>query len=503
MREAAGLLALDALLAGSGAGVLAAVGLRPRGVPGLALALATGWASLGVICSLALVAGLSLETWEVSVFAVATAAAGVFVARARSAPARPVARPLPGSLARAAAIAGATALAVALTVGLLRVATASADTEWDSWAFWTPKTLTLYYEGSPDGFVDFPSPEYPPLAPALDAVALRFAADADPSLLVLQRYLLLAGALLGVGALLRRTIPAALVWPPLAMLALAPAVVRYLDSVLADPAIAMAAALAGVAGAQWLLERQPGLGVLAAIFATAATLVKTDGLLLAYLLVVFLALGGGFRRPRELALLAAAPALALLPWKLWLARHDAPLSSADYDVGRVVDPAYLAERLDRLWFALGEMSAIALSVDLWLLTLPLSVLAALLAAPLRPALALLTLGWPAAAFLGLASVYWISPLPVDWYVDTSAERILLSVIVISASLLPLSLAEIAAANARLPQHQEQEPGGADFEGGPSNVRVGSDHRVAVVEPPDGDRGGTDERLRPPELRHGQ
>jgi hypothetical protein len=502
MREAAGLLALDALLVAAGLGVLAALRLRGRGLPALGLALATGWAGLGVICSLAVVAGLSLEIWQVTLFAGATAALGAFVARRRTAAPPPDAPELAGRLPRAATIAGGAVLAVALAAGLARALTATADTEWDSWAFWTPKTLTLYYEGSAAGFVDLPSAEYPPLAPALDSVTLRFAGDADPSLLVLQRYVVLAAALLGVGALLRRTVPAALVWPPLAMLTLAPAVVRYFDSVLADPAVATMSALAGVAGAVWLLERRPGPALLAALFAAAATLVKTDGLLLAYLLVVFLALGGGFRRPRELALLAAAPAAVLVPWKLWLARHDAPLSSADYDFGRAFDPGYLADRLDRLWFALREMAAIAFSVELWLLVLPLAFAAALLAAPRRPALAALTLGWPVAGFFGLAGVYWISPLPVDWYVDTSARRILLSVIVISASLLPLSLGQLAPAPVRAPEHEDDEGGRAELEHRPGDVRAGPRDRVAVMQPADGDRGRADERLGPPEPRAG-
>jgi hypothetical protein len=502
MRAAVGLLTLDALLLAAGLGVLAAVRLRGRGLPGLGLALATGWATLGVICSLAVAAGLSLQIWQVTLFAAATAAAGALFARRLPAATPPVAPELPGRLPRAVAVVGASVLAVALVAGLARALTATADTEWDSWAFWTPKTLTLYYEGSAAGFADLPSAEYPPLAPALDAVALRFAGDADPSLLVLQRYLVLAAALLGVGALLRRTVPAALVWPPLAMLALAPAVVRYFDSVLADPAVATMSALAGVAGALWLLERRPGPAMLAAVCAAAATLVKTDGLLLAYLLVVFLALGGGFRRPRELALLAATPGAVLVPWKLWLARHDAPLSSGDYDFGRVFDPGYLADRLDRLWFALREMAAIAFSVELWLLVLPLAIAAAVLAAPRRPALAALTLGWPVAGFLGLAGVYWISPLPVEWYVDTSARRILLSVIVISASLLPLSLGQLAPAPVGTPEHEDDEGRRAELEHGPGHVRARPRDRVTVVQSADGDRGHADERLGPPEPRAG-
>jgi hypothetical protein len=502
MQELAGVLVLEGLLAAAGLGVLRALGLRAGGLPGVGLALATGWAAVGVICSLAVVAGLSLQVWQVTLFALATAAAGAFAARRREPASRPLAPELPGRLPRVGAVAGAAVLAVALAAGLARALTATADTEWDSWAFWTPKTLTLYYEGSADGFTELPSAEYPPLAAALDAAVLRFAGDTDPSVLVLHRFLVLAAALLGAGALLRRTVPASLVWPPLAMLALAPAVVRYFDSVLADPAVATASALAGAAGAVWLLERRAGPAVLAALFAAAATLVKTDGLLLAYLLVVFLALGGGFRRPRELALLAVAPAAVLLPWKLWLARHDAPLSSGDYDFARALDPGYLADRVDRLGFALREMAQIAFSVELWLLVLPLALAAALLAAPRRPALAALTLGWPVAGFLGLAGVYWISPLPVDWYVDTSAPRILLSVIVISASLLPLSLGQLVPAPLGAAEHEDDQGGRSELEHGPGDVRARPRDRVAVVQAADGDRGRADEHLGPPEPRPG-
>jgi hypothetical protein len=59
--------------------------------------------------------------------------------------------------------------------------------------------------------------------------------------------------------------------------------------------------------------------------------------------------------------------------------------------------------------------------------------------------------WLGLGFLGLSVVYWIGTLPVDWWVDTSAERILLSIGTSAGALLPLLLTEaLAEADQRQP-----------------------------------------------------
>lgn len=499
IRDLLGLLALDVLYLLVGLSFLAALGLRSPGLPGLALGLATGWAVIGIECSLALVAGLSLGVPEVVLLAAVSAAGGAWIARRRRAPRATYASATSGPWARPAALGGIAVLALAGAAALARGITATADTEWDSWAFWVPKAMTVYYDAAPEAFLDLPNPEYPPFAPVLDGVAFGFVGGVDPSLLVLQHLVVVAAALLGIGALLRLAVPAAFVWPPLAMIAVAPAALRYFDSVLADPPLALALGIASVAGTLWILERRPELALLAALFLAAAALLKSEGLLLGYLLVAVLAVAGGFRRRGELAVLAVAPALAVVPWKVWLAARDIQLSADNYDFAKVADPGYLLDRADRLSFALAEMSAIAFAPDLWLLTLPLALVAAALAALRRPALAATALGWPIAAFLGLATIYWISPAPVEWYVDTSAQRVLLSVQVVSASLLPLTLLQLTT---RPRQDDDDEGRGGERDSGPRRIRLPGGDGVAVVEAANGDRDGTGDRLRDSQPRSG-
>ena len=459
-RELAGVAALDALLLGVGATVLAAFGVRARGLAGLGLALACGWASMGLVCAWALVAGLSLAGWQVVLLALVVAGAALAVARRRRPVPLVVAPPLPGTLARAVGVAGAVVLGVAIFAALAKAAVATVDTEWDAWAFWVPKALSVFYTGAPDGMLELPNPGYPPLQPALDAVAFRFAGGADASLLVLQHAILLACGLLGIGALLRRSAPATFVWPTLALVALAPASQRWFDSVLADPPLALALAVAAVAGTQWALGRRPGAEVIAALFLAAAAATKDEGLLLGYLLVAALAAAGGFRAPRAMAVVAAAPLAGVLPWKLWYAAQDVT-SPQNYDFGRVTDLGTVLDEVDRLIYAVDRMAGIAFGTG-WLLLLPVALGAAALAARRSPRLAVVAIGWPAAAFLGLAATYWISTAPVEWYVATSAQRVLLSVFAVSAALLPLSLTVLVTVPRR-PREPLETPAGPSLE----------------------------------------
>ena len=444
MRVLLGLLVVDGLALGVGLSLLGALGLaRARSVLDVALAFVAGWAELGVAWTLLAIAGAAMTAWEAIAVAVVLIVAQELVARRRPAEAVPAALDEADRRARIVAIVGAAGVSLVLACGLVVASTSSADTEWDVWAFWLPKAKSIYYldglHDGPDGITTFASAEYPPLAAVVDAVTFRFA-GVHPADLLLQRWLLLAGFFLGLAGLLLRQARPALVWPPLAMLAAAPATVRYADSLLADPLVAVTVALAAVCGVVWLLEPSRAFALLTALFLAAAALVKTEGFLLGALLgVLLLAFGLSTRRYRDLAVIVLAPVAALLPWKLWLELHDAPLWSELYDFGDLFRPGYLLDRIDRLGYALEHMTRSVLAPDLWLLSLPIVAVAIVLAAPRNRRLAGLAASWILVAFAGLASVYWISPLPIEFYVDTSAQRVLISIVVVSVALTPLLL----------------------------------------------------------------
>jgi hypothetical protein len=281
------------------------------------------------------------------------------------------------------------------------------------------------------------------MIPALASAAYHFMGADDGRWLPLQQWIVGAGFIGAVAFLLRRRVPAHVLLPALALLLYAPAFGVRFTSVLADQQVAYLLALAGVTGALWLVEGPRRWLVPAALFLGAASLAKTEGLLLGGLLALGLCAVALASRPRRLEplVLVGAVAAAILPWKLWLAANDQPLSSQLYSWSKLVHPRYLADRLDRLGFASRTMAGFLFAESKWLLVLPLVLLAVVLAARLRPGLALLVVAWLGVGFVGLAAVYWISPLEIHYYVDTSAERVASTLAIFAGTLLPLLVAE--------------------------------------------------------------
>jgi hypothetical protein len=166
------------------------------------------------------------------------------------------------------------------------------------------------------------------------------------------------------------------------------------------------------------------------------------------LLVAAVALHG--RAGLRMAVLLLGPA-AILPWKLWLERHGFGNAPADYELSHALDPGYLAERTDRLAYAVEKMTSfLLLEYSQWLLTMPLTLVALAVAARRLPVQSLAMLAWLVVAFAGLATVYWISFLDVVWYVSTSMDRVVSTLPIVAASVAPLLLG--------LAMQREQAPG---------------------------------------------
>jgi hypothetical protein len=446
-----GLAALDALYLVAGLGLLAGFGhvRSPRTALRLAgVAFTVGWAAVGVVSVLLLVAGASLAPWQVTLVCVAFAAAGVAAARVTPA----VAEPAPIRPVRAWPV---VLLAVAVAVLYLeelgrRAFAAGATYHQDAWGFWLPKAKAIALFGGldtgPGGVTSYFHPDYPPLVPALDAVAFRFMDGLHASLLPAQEWVVVVAFVAAVAGLLARRVPAAVLWPCLALVVVSPSFGRWIGVSLADLPLALLFALAGVAIALWLTEGGTGHVALATTLLAAGALTKTEGGSLALGLAVVAALASirslRVRWPGLVALVAA-PLLVVLPWRQWLDRHDVR-PAPDYHLADLSDPGYLAERGDRLQHVATELPAYLVGGDDWLIVLPLALAAALLVARRAPALALLLAGAPLAVLAGLVAVYWISVVPVEHYIDTSAERTVIPPILLAGSLLPLALAALLA-----------------------------------------------------------
>jgi hypothetical protein len=444
-RMIAGLVALDAFLLAFGLALLFGLGLVRtvrEGVRLAGLALFAGWAATGILASTAAVAGLALTVSEIVVLDALVACGAVALALVVPArPGRPWLRAA-GAQAWVAAV-GAGVLVVYLEA-LFRRAKLEVSTSWDAWGFWIPKAESIvYHHGLATGlggFTSFSNPDYPPLAPVLDAVTFRFAGSPDPTVLPLQHWVVAVAFLAALAGLLAPRVSPAILWPALALLALMPDFGTMVGSSLGDEPLALLVGAGGVCGALWLLERDPRYLALCTLFEAAAALTKVEGLPAALLVCAMLAVAAGARRSAPLALAALLVVAALVPWRVWMREHHVVSNSA-FPFSRLFDPAFLVDRSSRLGTALASLPGYFLSVNRWLGVVPLVLALALLVARRRRDLAVLAFGTTVLAFLGLAAVYWISPLPVHWYIDTSAARVATSTAVFCAALFPLLLHE--------------------------------------------------------------
>jgi hypothetical protein len=446
MREWAGLVALNAVFLGVGTALLAGLGLvrtAARAVRFAGLSLVVGWAAVGIASSYVLMLGGRLSLPQIVVPAALASAAGLLASRRVPARRDRRRRFRPVPYERAAVWAGALVLAGYLELLFLRARLAE-PSRWDTWAFWVPKAKSIVHFGGldtgPGGFTSFANPDYPPLKPAIDAVVFRFVGDVDAGAVVVQHWVVAVAFFAAVAALLVDRVRPAILWPSLAVAALLPAVGSLVGSVLADEPIALLFTLAGLCGALWLLDRDPRYVALAAFFIAAAVLVKNDAVMLAAVLWVLLAALTRLRPWRELVALAAMPVAALVPWRLWLSANDVPENSA-YRLGDLVRPGYLLDRSERLWTALRELPPYLLDLDRGLLTVPAVLVVAAVLATRRPALSAYAIGTIALGLLGFATVYWASTNPLGWYIDTTADRVLTSLLLFAAVLLPLQVSE--------------------------------------------------------------
>ena len=452
-RAYVGLLALDLLLLATGTCVLYATGLvrDSRGALRLAgLSFVAGWARYGVLASLALIVGLSLTAVQTIALCVLITAAALLIGRRVPAAPTPRAESAGPPWLRWVGIAAAALLALYFAAFLVRAFVSPAEEFWDGWAFWLPKAKAIYYFGGldtgPGGFTHFASRDYPPLLPGFDATAFHFMGGAHPS--VLPVHVVPGASFLGAaGALLIRRVPSGFVWPVLAALALTPRFSSNLLSSIADQPVAIMLSLAAVCGALWLLEDGRPWLVLCGILLAAAALLKNEGLLFGLVLVAALGVGvlvEGGKRWRPILALACVPLLAIVPWKIWagLARPT--------DVVRllllVIPPAPRTARRPRrqAWDGADRSPAVRpRPVPVVADGAAVSATAALLARR-RPALALLPTVFFALAFLGLAFLYWIGSIPLDFWLNMSAERVAVSLVIVPGVLLPLLLSEALA-----------------------------------------------------------
>jgi hypothetical protein len=312
--------------------------------------------------------------------------------------------------------------------------------EWDGWAIWAMKARALYDFGGVAHGVFTTQPygplQHPLLLPSLEATGFRSMGAFDGTLIHLQLALLAFGFAAALWTLLRERVPAAFVGATILAIVAADSTLRQLASNLADIPLAFFVALGVVALARTLLEDDVSLRPVAAVMLGAATLTKPEGLLFALAaLVPFVAIV----RTRSALLTAAAVALILLPWRIFVAVHH--LKNPEYSFGDAVNPAYLSEHSDRVSPAIAGVWHQVWSSG-WALLVPLALIAfagALLARRWR--LAGFAAAWALLSFGGIVLVFWISVVPVELTLKWAAYRTVASLVIGAAALAPLLAGE--------------------------------------------------------------
>jgi hypothetical protein len=406
------------------------------------LAYMTGVGLVGIALSVELVLGVPFSLGGVLVTGAALASAAVALRR-------PLERWRPDLRNDAAPRSGLVVVApLALLVviyfeALFRAARLQGLSAWDAWAFWVPKAKAIYFFGGLDEqfFRELANPTYPPLVPALEASALHFMGSADVVTLHVQFWFLACGFAAAVAGVLAPRVSAFFLLPCLLVVLVAPRVVgRNLDPQ-ADFLLDYFFALAALLVALWLVERETWLLVTASVFMSAALVTKRDGQLLVACVVVA-ALVGSWRDRRfawpRLALAAAVAVAAAIPWRVWFSSRDLTGELPSAGVFGLFD------HLDRGWPAFESAITAVFDYDLWLVIVPLVLVAALLAfaggARVLPAYALTLYGLVIA---GLTWVLWsFTELELPFVQDEGVNpivRLSASLVIAAAALLPLLL----------------------------------------------------------------
>jgi hypothetical protein len=430
-----------------GVGIVLALGLGADSrafAARLGLAYGLGLAVTGILDATLAIVGVPIGLAQLGLLALASLLLGLLRrARMKHHGDEPV--HAPSSTLFAAGVATITTALVTLAAAAYTV---TPLLKWDGWAIWGAKAQAMYDFGSATGPL-FTSPayhgiqqSYPLLLPALEATDYRAMGAADGSVIHLQLLLFavaFAGSLFG---LLWRRVPSELTALCVLAILAAPPVLQELAWNYADVPLAFALALGVVALGRWLTDDQPWLLVVAVIFLGAGVLTKNEGSMFAAVaflpLLVYLA---ACDRRRALQLLAAAGAVVavLLPWRIFTSVHH--LTTGDVHFSGALRPGLLSTHAGRI---APSAHALVAQVGLarWGLLVPLTavgVLAALIAG--RSLLGWFAIAWLLLSFAGLVLVYWISSLPLQWYLDTTTERIVATLVIGGAALTPLLAAD--------------------------------------------------------------
>lgn len=369
VRSLAGLVSLNvayavvglALLWGLGAFRTCGGALRLAG-----LGLLFGVAAFGVVWTALLVAGVPFDGIGIVVSLIALGVAGVAAGGLRHATLQrgPPWTDAPVLLVTAAGVA----LAGLFLEALFRAARLQGLQAYDAWAFWVPKGKAIFFFRGLDQhvFTTTPNAPYPPLQPILDAAAFHALGGADAVTLHVQFWFLVAAAVAAFAGLLHGHAPAWLLWPPLLLVLVVPRFGERLLEPLADVLVDVLAVAAALLLALWLRDAAGWRLVTAAVLLAGAVNTKREGIVLAACVLAAAFVASRPRRWSRLALASLAVGLAIVPWRIWVGRHDIPAGapSSPFGSGRLrgaVELSFDVFYSNARWSVLPLVATIALA----------------------------------------------------------------------------------------------------------------------------------------------
>ena len=451
IREAAGLVLVNLVLAGLGAGLLLVFGARRLLAP---LSLAALSPLAGVAAYVALIppllyAGLSPTPVVLAVLAVSAVAAGLLLERRQS---RPPERWASGGGLLPAAILAAPFVLLLWHAGIKQAVEIDWQLDWGLKA-----RLLAGHGGLVTGALDnrfFSSVysdshrEYPLGLPALQALDYHAMGRSDTSFVHVQYAFVLIAFITAMWVLLRPHVSAPVLTVGLCAVAVSPALqVRTLY----DPWDMMVAALwvaGAVAACIWLGGGGRVMLALSALFLAGSLATKVEAeantAVLFGLVVLYLLWRRRFGDLRDGAVAAAAVLATALPWQVFDRIHDLHSRIVQPSPGRMIDQA-------------GDVPTIVRSVTRallegsWLMVVPLA-LACAVVMLIRRRDTLLAVAYLAAfssLTLALVVVYWNHSVPLHRLLATSVSRTVCTIALLAATSLPV-LAERALGDLAVP-----------------------------------------------------
>jgi hypothetical protein len=435
------LLALNGAMSAAGVVVVLLVGV-PRRAGWVAtvggLAPAAGLATCALVTTVGALVGLDVTPFHTALTTVAALAIAWLVLRRRVPGVGTLAPPRQGVLGQAVELTCLALLAV-LSVRIVRFTAATGLDVWDGWAMWAPKAHALYVEGdvwSPvfrDAPYQMQHEEYPVLFPALEALSSGAIGRFDPRLVDIEAAAVLVSFGWAAWALLRLVVVPAAAAAVALWLTGSTALIENGAANYADSVVAAFTALGALCVLVWLTRGAGAILALGAVFLGAAASTKDEGLLFAVAAIVAaLVTAQGFGRSLRPAVVFAGAVLAVpLLWAV-VDRLNGP-GAKNVEPRAFVDPAEMAAAAHRIPTTVGRLSDEV--IDGW----PLALLAVILslaaagAARLWWQAAFVAL-WGVLAFGALVGVYYAGTAPIDWHLVTSADRVVISIVLALATM---------------------------------------------------------------------